>query len=57
MKRLSMGVSCAPEIFQSQFKIVLTGLPGVIKMADDIVAFGKDGAKHKKRLVRVMNRL
>ena len=43
--------------FQYTIQKVLTGLPGVLNMADDIVVFGKDAAEHKKRLVRVMNRL
>ena len=57
MKRLSMGTSCAPDIFHYTIQKVLTGLPGVLNMADEMVVFGKDAAEHKKRLVRVMNRL
>ena len=42
MKRLSMGVTSAPECFQYAIQKVLNGLAGVLNMADDIVVFGRD---------------
>lgn len=47
MKRLSMGVSSAPECFQYTIQKVLNGLAGVLNnMVDDIIVFGKDGQAH-----------
>ncbi|XP_048584822.1 uncharacterized protein K02A2.6-like [Nematostella vectensis] len=57
MKRLGMGISCAPELFQYTIQKVLAGLPGVLNLADDIVVFGKDERQHKERLLSVMSRL
>ena len=46
-------------IYQFQYTIqkVLTGLSGVLNVADDILVFGKDHNEHKERLVSVMSRL
>jgi len=56
MKRLGMGVSSAPEVFQYTIQKVLNGLNGALNLADDIVVFGKDPAEHKERLLKVMER-
>lgn len=57
MKRLGMGVSAAPEVFQYTIQKILNGLSGVLNMADDIVVFGEDSDQHKERLTKVMTRL
>lgn len=57
MKRLDMGVSAAPEVFQYTIQKILNGLHGVLNMADDIVVFGKDPEEHRERLLQVMSRL
>ena len=57
MKRLGMGVSAAPEVFQYTIQKILNGLSGVLNMADDIVVFGKDSDQHRERLLQVMARL
>ena len=57
MKRLGMGVSAAPEVFQYTVQKILSGLSGVLNMADDIVVFGKDSKEHRKRLMQIMARL
>ena len=57
MKRLSMGVTSAPECFQYTIQKVLNGLAGVLNMADDIVVFGRDAQEHQERLFKVMDRL
>ena len=57
MKRLGMGVSAAPEVFQYTVQKILSGLSGVLNMADDIVVFGKDSKEHRERLMQVMARL
>lgn len=57
MKRLTMGVSSAPECFQYTIQKVFNGIPGVLNMTDDIVVFGKDQAEHKERLMKAMDRL
>ena len=57
MKRLSMGVTSAPECFQYTIQKVLNGLAGVLNMADDIVVFGRDAQEHQERLFKVKDRL
>ena len=57
MKRLGMGVSAAPEVFQYTIQKIFNGLNGVLNMADDIVVFGKSSEEHKERLLQVMSRL
>ena len=57
MKRLSMGVTNAPECFQYTIQKVLNGLAGVLNMADDIVVFGHDAQEHQDGLFKVMDRM
>jgi len=57
MKRLIMGVSAAPEVFQYTIQKILNGLSGVLNMADGIVVFGKNSEEHRDRLMQVMARL
>jgi len=51
MKRLGMGVSATPEVFQYTIQKIINGLSGVLNMADDIVVFGKDSEEHGDRLI------
>ena len=46
----------AQDLFQRKMDEILTGLKGVIKIADDICVFGKDAAEHTERLRAVMTR-
>ena len=57
MKRLSLGVTSAPECFQYTIQNFLNGLAGVLNMADDIVVFDRYAQVHQERLLKVMDRL
>ena len=57
MKRLSMGVTSAPECFQFTIQKVFNGLAGVLSMVDDIVVFGRDAQEPQEWLLKVMDRL
>ena len=56
-KRLSLGVSSAPEIYQHTIQKVLVGLEGTFNFADDIIVGGKTKAEHDRRLDRLLQRL
>ena len=43
---MPFGVSTAPGEFQRRLSTALEGLEGVSVVADDILIFGKDRAKH-----------
>ena len=47
-KRLAMGISVAPEIFQRKMTELLDGLPGVECFLDDIVVSGGSEEEHDK---------
>lgn len=55
--RLMFGLSSASEIFQEIIQQVLSGIPGVRNISDDIVVFGKDQASHDRALREVFVRL
>ncbi|XP_046329541.1 uncharacterized protein K02A2.6-like [Haliotis rufescens] len=60
--RLPFGVSPAPEIFQQRIDQLLQDLPGVFRIADDILIIGEGSTKeegianHDKRFVQFMLR-
>ena len=54
--RLPFGISSAPEHFQRMSEI-LTGLPGVVCMMDDVLVHGSTREEHDARLRDVLNRL
>ncbi|XP_048257542.1 uncharacterized protein K02A2.6-like [Haliotis rufescens] len=60
--RLPFGVSPAPEIFQQRIDQLLQDLPGVFRIADDILIIGEGSTKeegianHDKRFVQFMIR-
>ncbi|MES9882663.1 MAG: RNase H-like domain-containing protein [Sedimenticola sp.] len=56
-KRLNMGVTSAPEIFQNEVRQVLEGLHGVRNISDDIIVYGKNQAEHDRNLEAVFGRL
>ena len=53
-KRLPMGISIAPEIFQRKMMELLDGLQGVVVYLDDIVVFGSSVAEHDQNLEKVI---
>eukprot|EP00731_Ephydatia_muelleri_P035601 Em0140g4a len=56
-KRLPIGVSSAPALFQRAMDTILQGLPGVVCYQDDILVTGKEIDEHLKNLERVFGRL
>jgi hypothetical protein len=57
-KRLIMGITSAPEIFQNTLETkVVRGLPGIRKICDDMAVYGKDEAEHDERLRALFKRM
>ncbi|XP_058817493.1 uncharacterized protein K02A2.6-like [Topomyia yanbarensis] len=56
-KRLTFGVSCAPELFQKVMESLVAGLQGVIVYLDDILVYGTTVDEHDVRLKSFLNRL
>lgn len=56
-KRLNMGLSASPEIFQNEICEALQGLKGCINISNDIIVFGKDQSDHDRNLKSVFDRL
>lgn len=62
-KRVPFGIKPAMEIFQMRQNQVISGLKGVVCIADDILVFGKGGTKkeaikdHNKNLEHLLQRL
>ena len=56
-RKLTFGISSAPELFQKRMSRVLEGLPGVVCLMDDVFIFGANQGKHDKRLTAAMERL
>lgn len=56
-RRLPMGVSVAPEIFQRKMKELLGDLNGVVCYLDDIVIYGATNEEHDQNLSKVLERI
>lgn len=56
-KRLTFGMNCASEVFQSVMERMLAGIPGVKSFIDDILVFGPDKESHDRALKAVLERL
>ena len=56
-KRLSFGICSAPELYQRKISDMLSGIPGVVNLADDIVVHGSTQAEHDERLDQTLARL
>ena len=56
-KRLPLGVSPAPPIFQRSMDSILQGLPQVLCYIDDILVTGKNDKEHLQNLAQVLTRL
>ena len=55
--RLPFGITSAPEHFQRRMSHILSGIPGVVCMMDDIIVHGQNQGEHDERLHRVLQRL
>ena len=57
--RLPFGITSAPEFYQKRMSHILSGLPGVVYMIDDIIllVFGKFQQEHDHRLEIVLKRI
>ena len=51
------GLSSAAEVFQHTIQNVLSGIPNVKNISDDIIVYGKIPAEHDAALVAVSQRL
>lgn len=55
--KMAFRISSAPEHFQCRMNKVLSGLPGVLRLIDDILVYGSCREEHNERLEAVLNRL
>ena len=56
-KRMPFGISSAPEFFQRSMEKILSGLPGVLCMMDDVLVIGENENQHWSRLRAVLDRI
>ena len=56
-KRLMIGVTSAPEIYQHAIQQALQGCEGMCNISDDIILHGKDDQQHDERLEKLLERL
>ena len=56
-KRLSLGISSAPEVYQHVIQSALLGLSGTFTYADDIIVAGSTQGEHDERLEALLKRL
>ena len=55
--KMPFGISSAPEHFQCRMNKILSGLPGVLYLIDDILAYGNSTQEHDNRLEATLNRI
>lgn len=55
--RLPFGIMSAPEHFQHRMSEILSGIPGVVCIMDDILVHGKTQQEHDQRLHEVLERM
>jgi hypothetical protein len=56
-RRVPMGISLGPEVFQTKMKETLAGLEGCDAIMDDTIVYGKTEAEHDNRLEAVLKRI
>ena len=56
-KRLLFGVNAAAEIFQNAIAEMLSDIPGVKNLSDDIIIYGKTQVDHDASLHATLKRL
>ena len=55
--KMPFGISSAPEHFQCRMNKILSGLPGVLCLIDDILVYGNSTQEHDNRLEATLNRI
>ena len=55
--KLPFGITSAPELFQCRMNSMLSELPGVLCLMDDVLVFGKNQAEHDAHLEAVLKRI
>jgi len=55
--KMPFGISSAPEHFQKRMNEILSGLPGVVCLIDDILVYGSTPAEHDKHLQAVLEQI
>ena len=55
--KMPFGISSAPEHFQKQMNEILSGLPGVVCLIDDVLVYGSIQEEHDKHLQAVLERI
>ena len=53
--KMPFGISSAPEHFQRRMNQLLSGLPGVLCLIDDILVYGSSTQEHDERLKAVLD--
>ena len=53
-KRLPMGTVIASDVFQQKLDSVYIGLPGVTRIADDMIIYGKNDEEHDRNLIHFL---
>ena len=56
-KRLMLGMTSSPKIYQHAIQQALHGCQGVRSISDDIILHAKDDQKHDERLEKLLERL
>ena len=57
VRRLTIGITSAPEYFQKRKNKMIDGLPGVLLIMDDMINFGDFHDEHDARVNAVLKRL
>ena len=52
--KLPFGITSAPELFQCRMNSMLSGLPGILCLMDNVVVFGKYQSEHDAHLEAVL---
>ena len=55
--KLPFGITSAPELFQCRMNSMLSGLPGVLCLMDNVLVFSKNQAEHDAHLEAVLKQI
>ena len=55
--QVTFGITSAPKLFQCRMNSMLSGLPGVLRLMDDVLVFGKNQAEHDTCLEAVLKQI
>lgn len=56
-RRVPMGISLGPEVFQTKMEEILGDLEGCEPLSDDTIVFGKTEDEHDQRLEKVLHKI